>query len=170
MKNNIVLCGFMGSGKTTIGKLLAKELRFCFVDTDALIEQSEGKKISDIFAEFGEEYFREIESKTVKEISLKTNTVIATGGGVVLSSKNTNALKQNGLVVLLKITPEEALKRLKDDTSRPLLMRPDKKQAVKSLLSLRQPAYISAADVVVDASENPQKTVQKILQIFNAQP
>ncbi len=166
MKNNIVLCGFMGSGKTTVGKAVAEALNFEFVDSDYYVQQKLGRTISEIFAENGEEYFRNAETEALKELATKTNTVIATGGGAVLKAENISLLKSSGLVVFLDVSPETVINRLKNDTTRPLLMRPDRDNVIRELLTLRKPLYLTAADVVLTAENNAQNTSKIIVEKF----
>ncbi|HOM27495.1 MAG TPA: shikimate kinase, partial [bacterium] len=123
MEKNIVLIGFMGTGKTEVGILLAKRLNMNFVDTDKLIEEREKDRIVRIFEVKGEEYFREIEEKIIEEVSNYKNCVIATGGGAVIREKNYNNLKKNGILICLKATPEEIYKRTISKKDRPLLMK-----------------------------------------------
>lgn len=167
MKNNIVLCGFMGCGKTTVGKVLAKALNFEFADSDSFIEQKEGKSISEIFAENGEEYFRKAETQAVKELALKSDTVIATGGGAMLKTENANALKDKGFVVFLDVSPETVVKRLKDDATRPLLKRADRDRVIKELMSSRRPYYLTAADVTVNADGDATDIAREVIMLFN---
>lgn len=166
MKNNIVLCGFMGCGKSTIARSLAKMTGFKAVDTDSLIEEKEKMPIKEIFSTFGEEYFRRSETDTVKELAGSKNLVIATGGGAVLRKENADALKQSGFVVFLDIGKEEVLRRLSGDTSRPLLNRPDKETAVENLLRERRPLYSAVADCTISAEESPNEIAKKILALY----
>ena len=167
MKKNIVLCGFMGSGKSTIGKLTAEKLGARFIDTDAYIEKRENMTISEIFKVHGEEYFRNLELEVCNELSEMTKTVISTGGGTMLRDENVKALKKNGIVFLLNVSPNVVLTRLNNDTSRPLLMRPDKKKAVTELLSNRLPLYNRAADYIMDGEESPRKLALRMISIYN---
>lgn len=164
MKNNIVLCGFMGCGKTTIGKALAKALSFSFVDSDAVIEQTAGKTITEIFAEHGEAYFRGIEKSIIKSLSQQKGLVIATGGGVMLKSENAEALKKTGSVIFLDVSKDEVLKRLENDTTRPLLQRPDRENAISELLIKRRPCYLDAADITVNADTCVETVTEEILK------
>ena len=167
-KKNIILCGFMGSGKSTIGKQLAERLGMRFVDTDLYIEQKEGISISQIFAEKGEEYFRELELEVCEELSVLKSTVISTGGGTLLKDANVKAIKKNGTVFLLNVSSSTVLMRLKNDTTRPLLQRDDKEKAVKMMLSQRTPLYNRAADYVIDAEESPRKVCSRIMSVYNS--
>ncbi len=118
---NIILTGFMGSGKTTVGESLAEKLGMDFVDVDKEIEEKENKSISDIFAECGQEYFRTIETEVLKEICSKKGQVISTGGGVVLKSINVSLMKKVGKVIFLDVPADEIKRRLTDDNTRPVL-------------------------------------------------
>ena len=124
---------------------------------DTYIEQKEGMTISEIFAQRGEEYFRELELKVCKELSGLRATVISTGGGTLLKDANVKELKKSGMVFLLNVSSNTVLQRLKNDTSRPLLQRDDKEKAVKMMLSQRIPLYNRAADYVIDAEESPRR-------------
>ncbi|MBO5745918.1 MAG: shikimate kinase [Clostridia bacterium] len=168
MQNNIVLCGFMGCGKSTVGKLLANRLNFTFCDSDFSIEQREGCSISEIFSRHGEEHFRATEKEVVKELSAQKGLVIATGGGVVINPDNAENLRKTGLVIFLDVTPETVLKRLEGDTTRPLLMRDDKETAVRELLNCRKPIYKTAAHFTVDANHEAQKTVEEIIGLYRS--
>ena len=168
MRKNIVLCGFMGSGKSTIGRLLSEKMGMRFIDTDTYIEQKEGMTISEIFAQRGEEYFRELELKVCKELSGLRATVISTGGGTLLKDANVKELKKSGMVFLLNVSSNTVLQRLKNDTSRPLLQRDDKEKAVKMMLSQRIPLYNRAADYVIDAEESPRKVCIQVMNLYNS--
>ncbi len=165
MKNNIVLCGFMGCGKSTVGRLLAEKLGFDFCDSDDVIEQREGTTISKIFADKSEEYFRTVESDIIRELSAKSRLVIATGGGAVLNPENAENLRKSGFVVHLDITPESVLKRLENDKTRPLLMRDDKESAIRELLNKRKPIYTSVAHFTVNADNSPEAIAQIIIEL-----
>ena len=167
MRKNLILCGFMGSGKSTIGKLLSEKLGARFIDTDSYIEQKEGMTISEMFEKYGEDYFRQRELETCEALSQLQKTVISTGGGTLLREENLRALKKNGVVFLLNISSRTVLNRLKNDTTRPLLQQEDKEKAVKMMLTKRTPLYNRAADYVIDAEESPRKVCLKILSIYN---
>ena len=161
---NIVLCGFMGSGKTTIGRLLKEKLKMPLVDIDEMIESDTGLTISQIFEKVGEDGFRKIECDTVKKASEMKNTIISTGGGSGLNPDNVTTLKSTGKIFFLDVTPETVLKRLDGNTTRPLLQRPDKEKAVRELLNARRDKYIFAADYVVkSANESPMIATKEII-------
>ncbi len=149
MRKNIVLVGLMGSGKTAVGKLLAKKLGYEFLDTDALIVKQEGKSILAIFSEDGEEKFRELEAKTVRELSGLTEHVISTGGGIVINSNNVANLKKDGRVIWLMASPETILQRVGSQSHRPLLNIDDPLEKIKILLMERE-AFYAEADFSID--------------------
>ena len=168
MMNNIVLIGFMGSGKTTIGRSLEKNTKLPLVDTDELIEEEEGCKISEIFATKGEEYFRKCENKILKKL-LTTDElkIIATGGGIVTKEENIPLLKQLGMVFYLRIKPETVVKRLEDDSTRPLLLVEDKLIKVARLMAERKVLYCKASDKIIDVDVLPEnEIVEEILKVF----
>lgn len=154
MKTNIALIGFMGAGKTAVGKALAEKLNKTFVEMDALIEQKAGKSIPDVFQQDGEIAFRELEIEVAKEVSQGKNQVIACGGGVVLNKINTDRLRKESVIVYLTASPEVILKRTSSGgEERPLLKTPDKATAVRKMLSFRKPFYERAADITIDTSK-----------------
>ena len=167
MKNNIVLIGFMGCGKSTVGKLLAAKTGYTLVDADSYIEQKENMTINEIFATKGEDYFRSIETEVVKELSQKEGLIVATGGGMVLKKENADYLRSTGFCVWLKVSPETVLERLRNDTTRPLLQRADKETAVKELMAAREPIYKSACHAQVCADGNAEITANSILLLFD---
>ena len=163
-KKNIILCGFMGCGKSTVGALLAKKTGMSFIDMDSYIEKKEQKTISSIFEEHGEEYFRALEREAAKELAEKNGLVIAAGGGTLVYQANVDTLKASGKIVLLDISVETVAKRLENDTTRPLLNRPDKEEAMRELYNRRLPLYRTAADIVVDADNSPMQVCMDIMK------
>lgn len=151
---NIILIGFRGTGKTTIGKTLAQRLGREFVDADVYLEQKEGRTIKDIFAEGGENLFREIEVKIIAELSLLDDKVIATGGGAILKGENIKRLKRNGVIIFLDADADTLYKRICDDTQtqqrRPNLTNQGGYQEVEYLLEQRRALYDKAADFVLN--------------------
>ncbi|MDD4860130.1 MAG: shikimate kinase [Dehalococcoidales bacterium] len=155
MKSNIALIGFMGAGKTAVGKVLAEQLDKEFIELDALIEQKAGKAISDIFREHGEIYFRELEIAAVKEVAHRQNTIIACGGGAALNKINIDRLSEQGTVVYLVAKPDAILRRTSGDkTKRPLLESKDKLAQIKEMLEYRKPYYERAADIRINTSSH----------------
>jgi shikimate dehydrogenase len=152
-KTSIALIGFMGAGKSLIGKALAKKLEKTFLDTDALIEKKAGKTIARIFEENGEPAFRQIEREVIDGISNAGGQVIACGGGVVLNLSNVQALKNNAVVIYLRASPSAIHKRVSTGRNkRPLLAGKDGMQKIEALLGARLPLYESAADMLIDTS------------------
>lgn len=145
---NIVLCGFMASGKTSVGQELADLTGRKFVDTDALIEEEAGATISEIFERNGEGAFRNLERAAIERISRQTGLIIALGGGAVLDRRNVDEVRQNAVVYWLKVTPEDVVSRIADIGDRPLL--PNGLEGVAELLRSREEAYAEAADVIIE--------------------
>ena len=158
----------MGTGKTTIGQLLAKETDMEFVDMDALIEEQTGEKITVIFATMGEARFRELESKVLSEAIRKTNTIFSTGGGIVLDTQNRKLMKTNGVVISLKADADTLWARLKDKTDRPLLK--DGREALDRLYEKRSDLYEDAHFSVQVDDKTPEQIVEAIrskISLFN---
>ena len=158
MSNNIILIGFMGSGKTTIGHLLSEKLEYRFIDVDKEIEQDTKKTIPHIFA-YGESYFRDLEADMIRRVCCFENAVISTGGGAVIRSGNVGVLRRSGLVFYLRWPVEELYEHVKDDTNRPLLNVPDPLSEMKRMLSDRETLYLSAAHIVIDCSGKQATTI-----------
>ena len=164
-KKNLVLCGFMGSGKTTIGRKLARLTGLEFIDADIYLEAKEGKKISEIFAEKGEAYFRDRETAYIKELAQKDGIVLALGGGSVLRPENVAAVKETGLLILLDTPFYRIMKNLSYSTSRPLLDKPDKQAETRRLYNARKALYHRVADIAVRSprlSEVLEKVVKSV--------
>lgn len=147
--HNLALIGFMGTGKTSVGRLAAHLLHFDFLDTDHVIEARAGKSISDMFRDEGEPAFREWERRIVAELPQRRRTVIATGGGLPMHEPNLASLKTHALVVCLWASPEAIYERVRIHSHRPLLQDPDPLAKIRSLLATREPFY-RQADVLVD--------------------
>jgi shikimate kinase len=160
---NVYLIGMMGVGKSTVGRLLAQELGYGFLDTDDVIVQAAGKSINQIFADEGETTFRKLESDVLAQVCAYTKLTIATGGGIVLKQENWSYL-HHGLIVWLDVPVELLFKRLAEDNTRPLLQDPDPEAKLLSLLEKRQPLY-SQADlhITITEAETPEEIVQRIL-------
>lgn len=154
MKDNIILIGFMGCGKTSTGIRLSYRLKRTMIDTDKWIEKKYKMTISDIFDTYGEEAFRRMETECLKElIQTADGQIISVGGGLPLREENRRLLKQLGRVIYLKVTPQTVYLRLKDDTSRPLLKTDEPLERIRSLMEKREPVYESCADMMIEASE-----------------
>ena len=160
--DNIILIGFMGSGKTSFGKWIAKNHGRNFYDTDELIESSQLRSISDIFAENGEEYFRELETDTVRRMldDKVSGGVISVGGGLPLRAENRRLLKRLGTVVYLKADVAELVKRLEKDNTRPLLAGGSLEEKINRLISERSEFYEEAADLEVDTSAGAETVAE----------
>ena len=163
---NLVLCGFMGSGKTTVGRLLAEKKGRRFVDLDLWIEEREGMPIAAIFSKYGESRFRELERRAVDELSFETGLVIAPGGGALLDPENAAALKAGGVVVLLDAGLPSLRARLEGDETRPLLWGEDRDAAMEALYRARIPVYRAVADAAVPADGTPEQTANTVLRLL----
>lgn len=161
---NLVLIGFMGSGKTSIGLKLSYRMRMPVEDTDKLIERREGRSINEIFADDGEEYFRQLETELLEELRAKSRgKIFSVGGGTPVRPENRTLLKQLGTVIYLRVQPETVYERLKNDTSRPLLQCDDPLQRIRELLDYRKEAYEACADIVIDVDEMDMESILKVI-------
>jgi len=165
---NIVLVGFMGTGKTTIATAVARALKMRYVSIDDLIEKREKRTINEIFTTDGEDYFRDVESLVVRELSGRDGLVIDTGGGVVIRPENMAALKSGGTVICLTADEETVMARTKKYKHRPLLNVEDPKARIRALLAKRSPLY-AAADYTVDTGTlTARQAVARIMEIAAA--
>ncbi len=154
MQTNIALIGFMGVGKTAVGKVLAEKLGRSFVELDSLIEQKAGESIPDIFQRDGEAAFRELEIEVTKEVSKDKKLVIACGGGIVLNKINIDRLRQQSRIVYLTASPKVILKRVSsEEGQRPLLEVDNPTLTIRELLDFRKPFYEKAADIIINTSK-----------------
>ncbi|MBI2486602.1 MAG: shikimate kinase [Deltaproteobacteria bacterium] len=159
---NIFLIGFMGAGKTSVARMLAKKLQLSFCDLDETIEKELGMKIPEIFSTYGEDFFRDAESKVLRSVAQRERQVIATGGGVVLREENWEVMEKKGVTIYLKAPAVVLYNRVKDNTSRPLLQVENPFDKVKELLSKRMSLY-EKADLIVDTEHiSPQEVVREI--------
>lgn len=170
MKSNIALIGFMGAGKSTVGKLLAEKLNYNFIDTDELIQMKSGKSIAEIFKQEGEMAFRELEIQVIREIATAKNTVIACGGGVPLNQINIDRLKQSSIVVFLNTNRDIILQRIStDNQTRPLLAESNYEQFCR-LFQARKSLYQAVADIVInitpDLLQNNQRLLNRIIRLL----
>lgn len=160
---NVVLIGFMGTGKSSIGRLLACRLRRPFVDTDKKIEREYGMSIPEIFQQYGEAGFRSREAAVVAKASRYTNAVISTGGGIVLSADNIKRLRTNSVIIALSASSKMILERTSRRNNRPLLNQHDREQIIIKLLNERAPLY-AVGDYTVDTTNyTPHQVVEKII-------
>jgi shikimate kinase len=161
---NIILIGFMGAGKTTVGRKLANRLGYFFLDTDQQIEKQQGCTIEEIFRYAGEATFRDLETKLLGNLQNVHNTILSTGGGMFLRSENQVFLKGIGKTVYLQVDRDTLEQRLQCDLSRPLLQKPNWQENVNQMLQQREPAYLTA-DLTIEAQEGPPNVmVSRIIE------
>lgn len=161
---NIILTGFMGTGKTEVGRILSQKLGYTLVDVDSEIEKEQKLTITEIFKQHGEPRFRDIESDIIKRLSEMENAVISTGGGAVLRQENMDNLRKKGIIVCLTASAETILKRTSNDNSRPLLQVENPLQKIKELLEFRRP-YYEKADIMIDTDgKTPIEVAEEIIE------
>lgn len=160
---NIILCGFMGSGKTVVGKELAKIMGRKFIDTDEMIEREQGVAIKAIFATRGEEYFRDSEFDCCKKTAELKNCIISTGGGAMTFQRNVDAVKENGKIVFLNADFDVICERIGNPNTRPLFK---DRESARALYDERKAKYFAAADYVVDGNMSARKTAMSIAEMF----
>lgn len=164
--HNLALIGFMGTGKSTVGRLLAELLHFEFIDTDELIEHRAGKSITEIFKQDGEPAFRQLERQLVAELAERRKVIISCGGGLAANQANLDALKTHALVVCLWSAPENIWQRVRHQTHRPLLQDPNPLEKIKNLLAQRDSFY-RQADVIVNTDlRSPKAVTQQVAHQF----
>lgn len=161
MSNNIFLIGFMGSGKSTIGRFLQKELNMELVEMDARIVEEQGMSINDIFAEKGEDYFRDLESRLVLDLNNEGNTIVSCGGGVVIRPENVENMKKNGKIVFLSATPDTIYERVKNSTERPILNGHMNVEYIAGLMEKRRALYENAADIRIETDGKTRDEICK---------
>lgn len=161
---NIVLIGFMGTGKTCVGQILARVMGWPFLDLDEEVERSIGMSIAEYFERYGEDAFRDREQEAVEKVAAQSPLVLSTGGGVVLRQINVDRLKETGILVCLSASVQEILARTSGDALRPLLNRPDRVEAIQELLTARMPRY-RLADIWVETDgKSAEETVEVVLR------
>ena len=165
--SNVILIGYMGCGKSTVGKRLSYRLKMPYVDTDRLIEKKQGTTIREIFAKYGEPVFRDMETECVKSLfDFKQDYVIAVGGGLPMREENRALMKKLGTVVYLRAKPEAIYDRLKDDTTRPLLQGEDPQGKIRTMIAQRGPVYEEAAVHIVDVDgKNFDEIIDEIEEV-----
>jgi len=162
---NIVLTGFMATGKSSVGKILAGRLGWAFYDTDDMIEEQTGHSIADLFSKGGEEPFRELEAHTVSLVALMDKAVIATGGGAPLRASNMDELEKNGVVFCLTAKPGTVWERLRDDpATRPLLRGDESRRRIEELLETRRSVYARCRSAIATDGLSPEKVVERVLE------
>lgn len=167
MKSNIVLIGFMGTGKTAVGKRLANILKMEFLDTDLEVEAVTGMSISQLFERYGETRFRSEENLAVKRVALNENCIIATGGGMVLDQSHINLLAEKGIIICLSARPDVIYERVKRRNNRPLLKKGDLFQTILDLLEERKELY-ECAECYIDTSDMDfNEIIDRILNFVN---
>ncbi len=164
---NIYLVGFMGTGKTTVGKILAKRLNKEFLEMDEVIEQKSGKKITEIFKLHGEAHFRKLEKELLRNIANKENLVVSCGGGIVCDKENLAILKKTGIIFSLTASKERIYERTEKCKDRPLLNVSDPLKKIEELLALRTPCYKQAHYLIDTDKTGPEAVAEKIIGILN---
>ncbi|MEX0803947.1 MAG: shikimate kinase [Candidatus Binatia bacterium] len=165
---NIGLIGFMGVGKSAVGRTLAKRLKRRFVDLDRVIEKSEGMKVREIFAQKGEDYFRRLEKLTLAQVLQEEGQIVATGGGVIMDPENLNLLREKTLLVCLTASTDVLLSRVGNGSKRPLLKGPNRKERIEALLKERQ-SYYAQAHVTIDTSKaTMDQAVDQIVAVLES--
>ena len=169
MFRNLVLVGFMGSGKSSVGRLLSSLTGFALVDTDTLVAQEAGQSIASIFKRHGEEYFRALETKVLQSLVGRIGLIVATGGGLITVEENRRLLPQIGPVVWLDASPEHLYQRVKH-SKRPLLQTDDPRRTVEDLYRQREPLYREAATIRIDSSHlTHRQTAEAVLALLQQQ-
>jgi shikimate kinase len=165
---NIVLIGFMGTGKTTIAAALANRLRMRYVSTDDLIEKKEKSTVNEIFRKKGEDYFRDVESAVIRDVSCMEGVVVDTGGGAVIRDENISYLKSSGIVICLSADEATIMERTRKYKHRPLLNVEDPKRKIRDLLAKRAALYAKADHTVDTAKLTAGQAVERIVEISEA--
>jgi shikimate kinase len=165
--HNLALVGFMGTGKSSVGRIVADALQFEFVDTDAMIEAQSGRTITEIFAQAGEPVFRQLEEQVVAQLATREKLVISTGGGLVMNPCNLTSLKTHALVVCLWASAETIWERVRTQTHRPLLQTPDPLGKIKEMLNQRGPSYRKADVLIHTGLRSPREVALQVIHQFN---
>lgn len=160
-KYNIFFIGFMGVGKTTVSSYLSKILNRKYIEIDEYIEEQQNMTISKIFEKYGETYFRDLETETLKMLNSTDNTIISCGGGIVLREENIDLMKKQGKIILLTATPQTVYDRVKFSNERPILNNNMNVEFISSLMEKRKIKYLNSADLIIDTND---KTIEKICE------
>lgn len=158
---NIMLIGFMGTGKSTVSSYLSKWLDLEEVDLDAMIVTKAGTSIANLFEQYGEEYFRDLETKTLLEVQQREQLIVSCGGGIVLRDENVSAMKEHGKIVLLTATPETVYERVKDSKNRPILNGNMNVEYIAQLMDKRRERYLQCADIVIKTDNKSVKQISE---------
>lgn len=161
---NIILTGFMGTGKTAVGRELSRLLNMNLIDVDTEIEKSQRMTINEIFKQFGEPKFREIETEMIRKLSERKDVIISTGGGAVLRQENMDVLRKQGVIICLMASPETILKRTSRNTNRPLLQVEDPFGKIQELLNFRKPFYKKADIIINTEDKTPLQIAEQIIE------
>lgn len=161
---NIILVGYRGTGKTTVGKELAEQVGYHFIDTDEEVVRESGKTIPEIFAEYGEPRFREMESKALRDITYRDRSVISTGGGIILSADNRRHIMNNGFCVYLTASPFVIYQRIHRDSNRPSLTGKSPMDEIVELLNKRHAFYEEVAAITIDTGNTPLAECVRIIR------
>lgn len=160
---NLFLIGFMGCGKSTMARLLAKKTGKKLIEMDETIEAEAGISINEIFAKYGETYFRDLETELIRRIAKEGNAIVSCGGGAVLREENVSAMRENGKIVYLSATPQTIYNRIHNETNRPLLNGNMNVEYIGQLMGKRLPIYEKAADVTVCVDEKEKSTILELI-------
>ena len=161
---NIVLTGFMGTGKSVVGRILSEKLSYTFIDSDSLIEEEQQESITEIFKKYGEAAFRDIEAEIISRLSALEKAVISTGGGAVLRKSNIENLRKKGVIVCLTAKAETILSRVENSDERPLLQTDNQLEKIRELLIIREPYYKNADLSIETDGKNPEEIAAEILE------
>ena len=165
-RKSVILTGMPGSGKTTTGLNLSKKTGLIFYDLDFIIEENEKRKITEIFKTDGEEYFRKKETETIKNFPYKPPYILSLGGGTITRAQNIFLLKKIGAIFYLQVSPEKIFDRIKDDKTRPLLLKDDPKKALCELYEKRHLQYENSADFIIDANKPVEEITYCIMEAY----
>lgn len=163
---NIYLCGFMGCGKSTVGRLAAKQMSMKFLDLDEYIEKKYGCTIPEIFEQRGEQAFRALETETLRELATTSGYIIATGGGTMVNPLNAEIAKQNGSIVFLDLPFDTCYERIAGDSHRPVVQA-NSRAGLLEIFNYRVPLYRAHATYSVDASQSPQMISKAVKQLYD---
>jgi len=166
VKTNIIIMGFMGTGKSATGRLVAKRLERSLIDMDAEIERRERRKIGDIFSQDGEPYFRKVEREVVKDLCKRENLIVAAGGGVVINPENVHDFSRTGVVICLSADASTILHRVASETHRPLIEGGEKARKITDLLEIRKPLYDAIPNQVDTTRLSPELTADRVIEIY----